>query len=102
METVQESSPVEVPAPGGPSEPQVDLTEDFRQQLEDIISTYQTAEDNGEPEDTDGKDSGGPKDQRLEKKMLKSLGEFSVLCVWVPSCELAQKYMNKYAQTWID
>ncbi|XP_062325210.1 taxilin beta b [Osmerus eperlanus] len=83
METVQESSPVEVPAPGGPSEPQVDLTEDFCQQLEDIISTYQTAEDNGEPEDTDelstGKDSGGPKDQRLEKKMLKSLGKEAML-----------------------
>lgn len=80
---------MEVPAPGGPSEPQLDLTEDFRQQLEDIISTYQAAEDNGEPEDTDelssGKDSGGPKDQRLEKKMLKSLGGFSVLNTHRPS-----------------
>ncbi|XP_051579082.1 beta-taxilin-like [Myxocyprinus asiaticus] len=58
-----------------------DLTDDLDQQLEDIISTYQVTEQPGEPEDveeevvTDGKEAGKAKDQKLEKKMLKSLGK---------------------------
>ncbi|XP_052001844.1 taxilin beta b [Xyrauchen texanus] len=66
-------------------DPKADVTQDFTddldQQLEDIINTYQVTEQPGEPEDveeevvTDGKEAGKAKDQKLEKKMLKSLGK---------------------------
>lgn len=58
-----------------------DRTEDLNKQLEDIISFYQAAEKATENEEleeeavTDIKESGKAKDPRLEKKMLKSLGE---------------------------
>lgn len=61
---------------------QVDLTDDLSKQLEDIISTYQEAseepteqeevEDEALKEQVTKKSSA--KDQKLEKKMLKSLG----------------------------
>lgn len=58
-----------------------DLTEDLSKQLEDIISFYQAAEKPDENEDmeedggTGTKESGKAKDPRLEKKMMKGLGE---------------------------
>lgn len=58
-----------------------DLTEDLSQQLDDIISSYQVNDRPAEPEDaeddtiTDEKEAGKPKDQKLEKKMLKGLGK---------------------------
>ncbi|XP_057199901.1 taxilin beta b [Triplophysa rosa] len=62
-----------------------DLTEVLSQQLEDIISTYQTTDRPAEPEDAeegtiaDEKEPGKPKDQKLEKKMLKGLGKEATL-----------------------
>lgn len=61
---------------------QVDLTENLSQQLEDIISTYQAAEEPAEAEDIDEVSAvkdGSPRDQKLEKKMLKSLGKEAML-----------------------
>lgn len=64
-----------------------DLTEDLNKQLEDIINFYQAAEKPAENEDleeetvTDMKESGKAKDPRLEKKMLKGLGERLFLAV---------------------
>jgi len=53
-----------------------DLTEDLSQQLEDIINTYQVSEQPGEPEDVEEEAvPGKAKEQRMEKKMLKGLGE---------------------------
>lgn len=63
----------------------LDLTEDLSKQLEDIISFYQ-ADEMPEHEDleeeavTGIKESGKAKDPRLEKKMLKGLGEAICLC----------------------
>lgn len=60
----------------------MDLTEDLSQQLEDLISTYQAAEEPVEAEDTEevtAVKDGAPKDQKLEKKMLKSLGKEAML-----------------------
>ncbi|KAA0711578.1 Beta-taxilin Muscle-derived protein 77 [Triplophysa tibetana] len=62
-----------------------DLTEDLSQQLEEIISTYQTTDRPSDPEDAeedtiaDEKEPGKPKDQKLEKKMLKGLGKEATL-----------------------
>ncbi|TSO25143.1 Beta-taxilin [Bagarius yarrelli] len=62
-----------------------DLTEDLNKQLEDIIGFYQASEQPVENEEleeeavTDIKESGKPKDPRLEKKMLKSLGKEAML-----------------------
>ncbi|XP_014066983.2 taxilin beta b [Salmo salar] len=83
METCQVSGQEE-PAQG---QGQVDLTEDLSKQLEDIISTYQEAseepteqeevEDEALKEQVTKKSSA--KDQKLEKKMLKSLGKEAML-----------------------
>ncbi|XP_053700731.1 taxilin beta b [Synchiropus splendidus] len=63
--------------------PPIDLTEDLAQQLEDIISTYQAAETPADPEDsgevTAVKPSDSRRDQKHEKKMLKSLGKEAML-----------------------
>ncbi|KAL6105262.1 txlnb [Pungitius sinensis] len=76
------------PAPTGPEASpaearHIDLTEDLAQQLEDIISTYQADEIPAEPGDTDEvtavKEPASRKDQKLEKKMLKSLGKEAML-----------------------
>ncbi|KAI4884568.1 hypothetical protein NFI96_010425 [Prochilodus magdalenae] len=62
-----------------------DFTEDLNKQLQDIINTYQEAEKPAETEEleeealTDLKESGKAKDQKLEKKMLKSLGKEAML-----------------------
>lgn len=62
-----------------------DLTEDLNKQLEDIISLYQATEKPAENEEleeevvTGIKESGKAKDPRLEKKMMKGLGEALVL-----------------------
>lgn len=62
-----------------------DLTEDLNKQLEDIISFYQAAEKPAENEEleeeavTGIKESEKAKDPRLEKKMLKGLGEILFL-----------------------
>ncbi|XP_051502447.1 beta-taxilin-like [Myxocyprinus asiaticus] len=57
-----------------------DLTDDLVQQLEDIINTYQVTEPPGEHDDVeDKKEAGKAKDQKLEKKMLKSLGKEAML-----------------------
>lgn len=64
----------------------LDLTEDLSKQLEDIISFYQADEVPAENEEleeeavTGIKESGKAKDPRLEKKMLKGLGEAICLC----------------------
>ncbi|KAM6960703.1 taxilin beta b [Aplochiton taeniatus] len=65
---------------------QDDLTEDLSQQLEDIISTYKEAEEpaaaaeSGDVEEVTAlKEASTPKDQKLEKKMLKSLGKDAML-----------------------
>lgn len=53
-----------------------DLTEDLGQQLEDIINTYQVNEQPGEPEDVEEEAvTGKAKEHKMEKKMLKGLGE---------------------------
>lgn len=81
METCQESSPATTVSKASPVEGcNIDLTEDLEQQLEDIISTYQEGEIPAEPEDGEEvtesvKESDTRKDQKLEKKMLKNLGE---------------------------
>ncbi|CDR00804.1 unnamed protein product, partial [Oncorhynchus mykiss] len=80
METCQVSGQGE-PAQG---QGQVDLTEDLSKQLEDIISTYQEAsEEPTEQEEVEEEalkeqvtKKSSAKDQKLEKKMLKSLGGF--------------------------
>ncbi|KAM9777291.1 taxilin beta b [Neosynchiropus ocellatus] len=64
--------------------PPIDLTEDLGQQLEDIISAYQAAEPPAEPEDGGEvtaavKPSDSRRDQKHEKKMLKSLGKEAML-----------------------
>lgn len=79
METCQKSSPASVGPEASPVDGQrIDLTEDLAKQLEDIISTYQAGEIPAEPEDgeevTSTRDADARKDQKLEKKMLKSLG----------------------------
>lgn len=79
METRHERSSTPLGPEAAPAEGQhIDLTEDLGQQLEDIISTYQDAEIPAEPEDgeevTSIKEADARKDQKLEKKMLKSLG----------------------------
>lgn len=79
METCQESVPTPTGPGASPAEDRhIDLTEDLAQQLEDIISTYQAAQIPAEPEDieevTAAKEPDARKDQKLEKKMLKSLG----------------------------
>ncbi|CAB1335564.1 unnamed protein product [Coregonus sp. 'balchen'] len=66
----------------GQGEGQMDLTEDLSKQLEDIISTYQEAsEEPAEQEEVEEEvlkeqvtKKSSAKDQKLEKKMLKSLG----------------------------
>ncbi|XP_041704193.1 beta-taxilin isoform X1 [Coregonus clupeaformis] len=66
---------------------QVDLTEDLSKQLEDIISTYQEAsEEPAEQEEVEEEvlkeqvtKKSSAKDQKLEKKMLKSLGKEAML-----------------------
>ncbi|KAL0969813.1 hypothetical protein UPYG_G00232620 [Umbra pygmaea] len=65
---------------------QVDLTDDLSKQLEDIISTYQEADElpgeQEEAEDTlkeQGIKKNSAKEQKLEKKMLKSLGKEAML-----------------------
>uniref|UniRef100_A0A4W5PFB9 Taxilin beta b n=1 Tax=Hucho hucho TaxID=62062 RepID=A0A4W5PFB9_9TELE len=65
---------------------QVDLTEDLSKQLEDIISTYQEAsEEPAEQEEVEEEvlkeqvTKSSAKDQKLEKKMLKSLGKEAML-----------------------
>lgn len=82
METCQVSGQEE-PAQG---QGQVDLTEDLSKQLEDIISTYQEASDEpAEQEEVEEEvlkeqvTKSSAKDQKLEKKMLKSLGGLCVL-----------------------
>lgn len=56
-----------------------DLTEDLSQQLEDIINTYQVSEQPGEPEDVEEEAvPGKAKEQKMEKKMLKGLGESNI------------------------
>lgn len=67
----------------------VDMTEELNQQLEDIISTYQSEASLVEPEEpeeligeqdvvvTSMMDTSVSKDQKLEKKMLKALGGYS-------------------------
>ncbi|XP_061103072.1 beta-taxilin-like isoform X2 [Conger conger] len=82
------------PAGGVDKGPHTDPSEEFNRQLEDIISTYQTEASPMEPEQTDegspGEQGGDTtviketstskdKDQRLEKKMLKSLGKEAML-----------------------
>lgn len=79
MEVCQENSAAPMAPEGSLAEGRhIDLTEDLGQQLEDIISTYQAAEIPTEPEDTEEviavKEADTRKDQKLEKKMLKSLG----------------------------
>lgn len=73
------------PAKGPLVEPPVDLTDELGQQLEDIISTYQVVEKPMDAEEDTGsgkvvepspqKEGGSAKDQKLEKKLLKNLGE---------------------------
>ncbi|XP_055361967.1 taxilin beta b isoform X2 [Betta splendens] len=80
MEVCQENSAAPAVPEASPAEGQhIDLTEDLGQQLEDIISTYQAAEVPTEPEDTEEvtavKEADARKDQKLERKMLKSLGK---------------------------
>ncbi|XP_052352479.1 taxilin beta b [Oncorhynchus keta] len=83
METCQVSGQGE-PAQG---QGQVDLTEDLSKQLEDIISTYQEAsEEPTEQEEVEEEalkeqvtKKSSAKDQKLEKKMLKSLGKEAML-----------------------
>lgn len=53
-----------------------DLTDDLSKQLEDIISTYQADEAPDEPEDNEEVQPNTRREQKLEKKMLKSLGRF--------------------------
>ncbi|XP_023694843.2 taxilin beta b [Paramormyrops kingsleyae] len=69
------------------ADPCVDVTEELNQQLEDIISTYQSEASLVEPEEpeeligeqdvvvTGMMDTSVGKDQKLEKKMLKALGK---------------------------
>lgn len=85
MEACQESSPALSGSQAAPAEGQhIDLTEDLGKQLEDIISTYQAAETPADPEDTEEatpiKEADVRKDQKLEKKMLKSLGVVFIWC----------------------
>ncbi|KAK6304769.1 hypothetical protein J4Q44_G00253550 [Coregonus suidteri] len=71
----------------GQGEGQMDLTEDLSKQLEDIISTYQEAsEEPAEQEEVEEEvlkeqvtKKSSAKDQKLEKKMLKSLGKEAML-----------------------
>ncbi|XP_062863188.1 taxilin beta b [Trichomycterus rosablanca] len=62
-----------------------DLTEDLSKQLEDIISSYQAAENSAEIEEPeaeaviDVKESGKVKNPKAEKKMLKGLGKEAML-----------------------
>ncbi|XP_036397600.1 taxilin beta b [Megalops cyprinoides] len=94
--SVQSLSPAaeaEAEAEAGSTQgPTVDLSDDFSKQLEDIISSYQTDPTPAEPEGTEEgalleqggdvtvtKDAGSGKDQKLEKKMLKSLGKEAML-----------------------
>ncbi|XP_051942605.1 taxilin beta b [Hippocampus zosterae] len=56
-----------------------DLTDDLGKQLEDIISTYQADEAPDEPEDTEEVQPNTRREQKLEKKMLKSLGKEAML-----------------------
>lgn len=97
MESLQQSSPASSspeasPVPGH----QIDLTEDLSQQLEDIISTYQAGDVPVEPEDaeevTSVKEADTRKEQKLEKKMLKSLGLLCFPCVlvdfWLKLCHV--------------
>lgn len=78
-----------------------DLTEDLNKQLEDIISFYQAAEKPAENEEleeeavTDIKESGKAKDPRLEKKMLKGLGEALFLVEHYMNGTVAQSYHPK-------
>ncbi|XP_029982738.1 taxilin beta b [Sphaeramia orbicularis] len=82
MESCEQS----IPVPGGPEVSptegggHLDLTEDLGQQLEDIISTYQSIETSpAETEDAEEvtavREADARKDQKLEKKMLKNLGK---------------------------
>ncbi|KAG5857254.1 taxilin beta b [Anguilla rostrata] len=97
---MSEATPSQSVAPavrpeGGVAEgPNTDPSEDFSRQLEDIISTYQTEASPMEPEQIDERSPGEQggnttvtkeistikdKDQKLEKKMLKSLGKEAML-----------------------
>ena len=65
-----------------PGCPDLDLTEDLAQQLEDIISTYQEEESPPDQDQEEGEEvpptketPGSRKEQKLEKKLLKNLGE---------------------------
>ncbi|XP_077437787.1 taxilin beta b [Vanacampus margaritifer] len=60
-------------------DPNEDLTDDLGKQLEDLISTYQADEAPDEPEDTEEVHRNSRRDQKLEKKMLKSLGKDAML-----------------------
>ncbi|KAJ7990782.1 hypothetical protein DPEC_G00290490 [Dallia pectoralis] len=80
METCHESCPAD-PDQGQ----QVDLTDDLSKQLEDIISTYQEADDEPDEQEEVGEveealteqvtKKSSAKEQKLEKKLLKSLGK---------------------------
>ncbi|KAI9535676.1 hypothetical protein NQZ68_042276 [Dissostichus eleginoides] len=69
-----------------PGCPDLDLTEDLAQQLEDIISTYQEEESPPDQNQEEGEEvpptketPGSRKEQKLEKKMLKNLGKEAML-----------------------
>ncbi|XP_017555459.1 taxilin beta b [Pygocentrus nattereri] len=86
MESCSQLAEVQVPNSVPMADVTPDLTEDLSKQLEDIISTYQEAEKPAESEEleeeealTDLRESGKAKDQKLEKKMLKSLGKEAML-----------------------
>ncbi|KAJ8353106.1 hypothetical protein SKAU_G00206730, partial [Synaphobranchus kaupii] len=80
----QGGAPALQPEGGAAEGPNTDPSEDFSRQLEDIISMYQTETSSVEQIDEGGdttvaKETSTSKDQRLEKKMLKSLGKEAML-----------------------
>ncbi|KAG7465716.1 hypothetical protein MATL_G00156460 [Megalops atlanticus] len=90
--SAQSLAPAAEAEAGSAQGPAVDLSDDFSKQLEDIISSYQADPAPAEPDVTEEgvlldqggdiavtKDAGSGKDQKLEKKMLKSLGKEAML-----------------------